>query len=324
MTKRKIKITKVNVTNFLSIAKHAFIAWRAKDPFRQSAVIAYFSIFSLPGLLILLIAIAGYFFGNEEVNAHLMEEINTTLGADSAEQVQFMITKSEDANISIWATMIGILTIIIGATGVFGELQKALNNIWEVKPRVNRSRFKRMLISRVFSFGLIISLSFILIASLVVSTLISVLGEWISHNFSESLLIVVQITNLIMTTAILSVMFAFMYKYLPDAKVLWRHVWIGAILTAILFELGKFLLELYFGRVDPGKGYGAGGAVILILLWVSYSSMIMYYGAEFTRAYVVLHSEKVEPTDVAVEANPEDFKAIGEPKAKKIEVKLKN
>ena len=124
-----MKITKLNISNLFWIAKHAFKSWRAKDPFRQSAVIAYYSIFSLPGLLILLIAIAGYFFGNEEVNAHLMNQIGTTLGEDSAKQVQFMITKSADAKISIWATIIGIITIFIGATGVFGEFQKALNAI---------------------------------------------------------------------------------------------------------------------------------------------------------------------------------------------------
>lgn len=269
-------VTKFKIRNFFKIAGKAFVSWRKKDPFRQSAVIAYYAIFSIPGLLILLISIAGYFFGQDQVSSHLMAQISSTLGAETADQVQTMIQKTTRVNISIWASIIGVITIFIGASGVFNELQKSLNTIWEVKPIAKRSKIVKLLISRLFSFGLIISMAFILMISLVVSAFLAAFGDWISGRFSESALIVLQVLTFITSTAILSFLFALMFKYLPDAKIKWNHVWIGALVTALLFELGKTLLEIYFCKTNPADGYGSGGSVILILLWVSYSSLIVF------------------------------------------------
>lgn len=301
MTKTKFKIR-----NFFKIAGKAFLSWRKKDPFRQSAVIAYYAIFSIPGLLMLLISIAGYFFGQDEVSSHLMGEITTTLGAETADQVQSMIHKTSEVKISLWAKIIGGITIIIGATGVFNEFQKSLNNIWEVKPLATKSRIKKIVVARLFSFGLILSLAFILMVSLVISAVLNAFGDWISGRFSESALIILQVLTFITSTAILAFLFALMFKYLPDAKIKWNHVWIGALVTALLFELGKTVLEIYFSKTTPEDGYGSGGSVILILLWVSYSSLIVFYGAEFTRAYVALHADPVEPTDIAVKVEKPD------------------
>jgi membrane protein len=295
---------KIIVGNIFIILKSAFKEWWAKDPFRESAVIAYYSIFSLPGLLVVIITLAGYIFGRDAVNNNVARQITETLGADTAVQIQNMIIKASVSNNSMWATIIGLLTIIIGATGVFAQFQKSLNTIWEVKTDPSKSGIWSIIRVRLFSFGMIISIAFILIVSLVISALISAFGNWLSGHFSDSFVILLQVVNFIISLNILALLFALMFKYFPDAKIKWHHVWTGAMVTAFLFEIGKFGLELYFGKANPGAGYGAAGSVILILLWVSYSSMIVLYGAEFTCAYAKIYSGKVAPSEIAIAEIP--------------------
>lgn len=283
----------------LKIFKEAFKEWWSKDPFRESAIIAYYSIFSLPGLLVVIVTLAGYFFGKEAVNTHLAEQITSAFGKDSAEQLQKMIEQASASKNSVLATIIGVITILVGATGVFAQFQKSLNTIWEVKAVESKSGIWTLIKVRLFSFGLIISIAFLLIISLVVSTMLSAFGTWITGHYPESVLILIQIINIIMSLAILTVLFALMFKIFPDAKIKWKHVWIGSIITAVLFEIGKFLLSIYFGKANPASGYGTAGSIVLILLWTSYSSMIVFYGAEFTRAYANLYSGEVPPSEIA-------------------------
>ncbi len=281
--------------NILTVSKTALKKWWAKDPFKESAVIAYYTIFSLPGLLIVIITVAGYFFGQEAVNGQIASQITSTMGADTAQQIQDIIAKGTESKNSFLATIIGVFTILVGATGVFVQFQKSINTIWEVKADESKSGILSLLKARLFSFGLIIAIAFILIASLVISATLSALGTWMTNYFSESLLIILQVINFILSLSILAVLFALMFKFFPDAKIKWRHVWIGSFVTAILFETGKAALGLYFGKADPGSGYGAAGSIILILLWVSYSSMIVFYGAEFTHAYAKIKDGKIAP-----------------------------
>lgn len=288
--------------NILTASKTAFKKWWAKDPFKESASIAYYAIFSLPGLLVVIVTVAGYFYEQEAVNGQIATQITSTMGAETALQIQDIIAKGTESKNSLLATIIGVLTILIGATGVFAQFQKSINTIWEVKADESKSGILSLLKARLFSFGLIIAVAFILIASLVISATLSALGSWLTNYFSESLYTLLQITNFIFSLSILAVMFAFMFKFFPDAKIKWSHVWIGSFLTAILFETGKTAIGLYFGKVDPGSGYGAAGSVILILLWVSYSSMIVFYGAEFTHAYAELKDGKVPPSENANKA----------------------
>ncbi|MEO6133459.1 MAG: YihY/virulence factor BrkB family protein, partial [Saprospiraceae bacterium] len=201
---------------------------------------------------------------------------------------------------SIWATILGIVTIIIGATGVFAQMQKSLNIIWEVKATTKKSGIWTLLRLRLFSFGMILSIGFLLLISLVVTSLIAATGDWVKLHWNSSLLWLFNILNIIVSLSIITTLFALMFKMVPDAKIKWRHVWIGAFVTALLFELGKNLLGLYFGKATPGSGYGAAGSVILILLWTSYSSMIVFFGAEFTKAYSDIHFGKVPPNEIAV------------------------
>jgi len=284
---------------FLNLLSASGSIWWKNDPFRESAVIAYYSIFSLPGLLVVIIALAGYFFGQDAVTGRLAAEFTSTMGADTALQIQGMTAKAGKMNNSVLASIFGMLTILVGATGVFVQLQESLNRIWEVKADETKSTIWTILRVRLFSFGLIVSIAFILMVSLVVSSLLSALNDWLSGKFPDSILVGVQILNFILSFLIITLLFALMYKFLPDAKIKWRHVWVGSILTALLFGIGKFGLGFYFGKANPGEGYGAAGSVILILLWVSYSSMIVLYGAEFTRGYANWRDGTILPVEHA-------------------------
>lgn len=291
---------KVNLKGIFKVFKTAFKEWNNKDPFRESAVIAYYSVFSLPGLMVVILTLAGYFFGRDAVNNHLASQITSTLGADTSVQIQEMVVKASETKNSIWAAIIGVITIIIGATGVFVQFQKSLNIIWEVKADETKSGILSIVKVRLFSFGLIISIAFILIVSLVVSASLTAFGGWLSANFSESLVVILQVVNFLLSLFILAFLFALMFKIFPDAKIKWKHVWIGAVVTALLFNLGKFGLSLYFGKANPGTGYGAAGSIILILLWVSYSSMIVLYGAEFTKVYAEMRDGVIPADENAV------------------------
>jgi membrane protein len=282
-----------------TVIKTSFKDWLAKDPFRESAVIAYYAIFSLPGLLVVIMTLAGYFFGREAVNNQVAAQFTSTMGAETAKQIQDMIVQASKLRNSLVATVIGIITILIGATGVFAEFQIALNNTWQVKLDTTKSGIWNIIRVRLFSFGLIVSIAFLLIVSLVISALISAFGDWLTGHFSDSFLLILQVLNIGLSFFILSILFALMFKFLPDAKIKWKHVWIGSFVTTFLFEIGKFALGFYFGKANPGTGYGAAGSVILIMLWVTYSSMIVLYGAEFTHAYANMFSGKVAPTEIA-------------------------
>jgi membrane protein len=290
---------KIPVGKIFKILKKALKGWWDKDPFRESAVIAYYAIFALPGLLVVILTTAGYFLGNDAVNNLISAQFTSTMGADTALQVQNIIVQASEAKNSLLATIIGIIVMLVGATGVFAQFQKSLNIIWEVKVDESKNGILSFLRIRLFSFGLIITIAFLLIVSLVISALLSAFGNWLSGYFSETFFVALQVVNFVLSFVILTVLFALMFKFLPDAKIKWKHVWIGSVFTAFLFGIGKFGLGLYFGKLNPEIGYGAAGSIILIMLWVSYSSMIVFFGAEFTRAYADFISGRVAPTEIA-------------------------
>ena len=280
-------IMQLNLKNIGKLFKSAYKAWNEKDPFRQSAVIAYYAIFSIPGLLVLIIAITGYFFGKDAVNQNIIAQISSTMGPDTAASIKDILIKSSHSNSSVLGSIIGIGVLLMGATGVFVELQKSLNDIWHVK-LVKKSGILPILKARLFSFGLILAIAFLLLISLVVSTGLSALSDLIktyTSNFT-----------------------AMMFKILPDAKIEWKHVWMGSLLTGLLFTIGKTALAFYFGKANPGSNYGAAGSVILMLLWVSYSSMIVFFGAEFTAAYARRFSGRVAPSEIAKAVPPQEIK----------------
>jgi membrane protein len=275
-----------------------FTSWNDKDPFRQSAVIAYYAIFSIPGLLVLVISIAGYFFGNDVVNRNILEQISSTMGSETSIQISQILIKSTESKSTIWGSIIGVVILLVGATGVFVELQKSLNFIWHVEVIPKKGIFT-VLKARLFSFGLILAIAFLLLVSLVVSTALSSMADWIKVYSNDSTIAFFNVLNFIFSFAVISVLFALMFKILPDAKIKWKHVWLGSIVTGILFTVGKTILAFYFSTANPASVYGVAGSVILILLWVSYSSMILFFGAEFTAAYAKFYNGVIPPTAIA-------------------------
>lgn len=283
-----------------TVLKTAFTKWWSRDPFKESSVIAYTAIFSLPGLLVVVVTMSGYFFGSELVTTHIHRNIASVMGVETADQIQQMILFSMRSKDSLWASLLGLVTILIGATGVFVQLQKSLNIIWEVEARPYKSGIWKLIKLRLFSFGLILSIAFVLLISLVITSFLAAAGDWLKLHWSPTFIWIFNVVNVLGTLLFITVLFALMFKILPDAKIKWQYVWLGAFITTILFLLGKTLLGLYFGKAEPGSGYGTAGSVILILLWTSYSSMIFFYGAEFTKAYSLQYYGTVPANEVAV------------------------
>ncbi|HEY0030990.1 MAG TPA: YihY/virulence factor BrkB family protein [Bacteroidia bacterium] len=281
------------------ITKKTSVSWYNSDPFRQAAVISYYAIFSIPALLVIVITTAGFFFGEEAVSGAISGQISSVMGNETAQQIEDIVAKSSQTQTSIIATIIGIITLILGATGVFVQLQKSLDLIWEVEPKAEKALLKSLK-DRLFSFGLIMSIGFLLLISLLISAGLSVLSEWIRGIMPDVMMVLFRVLSFVISFGVVTVLFALMFRILPDVKIRWRDVWLGAMITSLLFVAGKFLLGLYFGKADPGSAYGAAGSIILIMLWVNYSSMIVFYGAEFTKQYALHHGREIEPKRDAV------------------------
>lgn len=289
-----------NVKSYFAMLKTTFKQWNEREPFNNSIIIAYYTIFSLPGLLVILINIAGYFFGAEAVTKQLSGQIGGLVGGDTAKSVQDMIANAQKTGGTTLSTILSVATLLFGATGVFYQLQQMLNKIWEVKPKPKESAILKLIKDRVFSFGLILVVGFLLLVSLVLSAALSALSGWVEAHVSEAFLVVFKVLDILVSIGVVTVLFAAIFKFLPDAKIKWRDVWHGAIMTSILFVIAKFLLGLYFGNSDPGSTYGAAGSIILIMLWVNYAGLILLFGAEFTQVYARAHGRNVKPTEAAV------------------------
>lgn len=221
------------------------------------------------------------------------------IGSNTAKDIEAIIANASVHKDFTFTSMVGIFTLIFGATGVFYQLQQTLNLIWEVKPEPKRKLLK-MVVDRLFSFGLILAVGFLLLVSLILSTLLSVLSNWVAVYFSDIFNIVFRLIDFTFSLGVITLLFAAIFKFLPDAVIPWRYVWIGALVTALLFVLAKLALGFYFSHSDPASAYGAAGTVILIMLWVSYAGLILLFGAEFTRIYADACGEKIKPVDFAV------------------------
>ncbi|MBJ7882358.1 YihY/virulence factor BrkB family protein [Gelidibacter salicanalis] len=275
---------KFKLKHLPSLFANAFKAWNDDDPWRLSAVVAYYAVLSLPGLIVILINVVGSIWGPEIVQGHLTDEISTVLGQDAADTIKVMITETLNTEKNIISTLIGIASIIFGATGVFYQLQISLNKIWKIEDS-GKFSFKRLLTDRARSFAFILVIGFLLLISFMVTAILGALNTYIKEMFPNIVLYVAYLLDLILSVSVVTTLFALMFKYMPDTQIRWKTVWIGAFITAILFTLGKYLLGLYFGTANPGSTYGAAGTIVLILLWVSYSCLIFFYGAAFTRVF---------------------------------------
>ncbi|MCW3104048.1 MAG: ribonuclease [Bacteroidetes bacterium] len=290
---------KKHISNFWEISKKTVVAWNKADPFRQGAIISYYAIFSIPALLVIIISAAGYFFGKEAVSGEISNQVTAAMGADTAKQIEEMVANSSENKNSVLAAIIGVITLLVGATGVFVQLQKSLDLIWEVEVKAKKAWLKSLK-DRLFSFGLILSIGFLLLISLLISAGLAAFSGWIKASLPDFMMAVFFVISFAVNFAVLTVLFALMFRILPDARVRWKDVWLGAMITALLFIAGKFALGLYFGKANPGSAYGAAGSIILLMLWVNYSSMILFLGAEYTKQFALHFGHEIEPAKDAV------------------------
>lgn len=295
------------IRNFWQMLKETFRQWSEREPFNNSVVLAYFTIFSLPGLLVIIINVAGYFFEREQVMEKLTTQIQTTVGGTSADDIQRIVSnaETEDKSANTLSYILSFATLLFGATGIFYNLQQILNKMWEVKPKP-KQKILKLIRDRVFSFGLVLVVGFLLLVSLVLSAMLSAISEWVQSHVSEAFHVVFRFLDILLSLGVITLLFAAIYRFLPDAKIRWKDVWAGAIMTSVLFTIAKFLLGIYFGNSDPGSTYGAAGTIVLIMLWVSYAGMILLFGAEFTQVYARFHGRRIEPSDFAQPADPDD------------------
>lgn len=285
-----------------SLIVDTYRSWMSNDPFRSSAVVAYYAILSLPALLVIIVNVVGAVWGTEIVQGKLTEEFSMALGSDAATSIKTMIEETQSVEKSTLSSIIGISILLFAATGVVYHLKISLNAIWRIKPDP-QAKIKKVIIDRVLSFAFILAIGFLLLISFIVTAAISVLNDFIRKVLPDVLLYAAYTIDFLISIAIISVLFGLMFKYLPDAMVKWPSVKIGAVLTALLFVLGKSALGYYFGLAEPGSTYGAAGTIVLILLWVSYSCLILFFGAEFTYNYAERFGHGIKPNSRAVKEN---------------------
>lgn len=260
----------------------------------MSAVVAYYSVLSLPALMIIIINVVGIIWGRELVQGEILREISYAMGPDTGEAIKTMISESRQEDKNFISSIIGIATLLYGATGVFNQFQISFNKIWEVTSE-DSFNFLKLVLNRIKSFGFILIVGFLLLVSFILTSGISVLKDYIRSRLPDEVIYITYITDVILSIGIISVLFAIMFRFMPDKEIGWKEVWPGAIFTAFLFVIGKFLLGLYFGEAEPGSTYGAAGSVVLVLLWVFYSSLIVFFGAHFTKVYSDVYIRKLYP-----------------------------
>ena len=275
----------MKVPGFLRIFWRALQAWWKDDVPRLGASLAYYTLFALAPMLLIAIAIAGQAFGREAVRGQLVGEIDGLLGREAASAIQTLLQGATRSGSGILATIVGGVTFILTSTGAFLELQTAFNTIWRVKPKPGAG-LKRFLLNRAQSFGLVLSVGFLLLVSLLISAALSAAADWLERQAPIAAAFWV-VVNLLVSLGVITVLFALLFKYLPDVELGWRDVWTGAIATSVLFTVGKFFIGLYIGRSSTASSYGAAGSILVLLLWVYYSAQIFLFGAEFTEVYAV-------------------------------------
>ncbi|MGB5981674.1 MAG: YihY/virulence factor BrkB family protein [Nonlabens sp.] len=280
------------------------VQWNKDDVWQLSAAVAYYAILSLPGLLVILIYIIGHVWEQDVATGRLTSELSSMIGYDAADELTKMLQNARLDKDGWIANLIGISTLAFAATGVFYQLQLALNKIWKLK--INpKTPWWKILTDRAKSFGFILVIGFLSLISFVASAVISILQNWIENNFADYLGSLALAVNFLLSLSIISFLFGLMFRFLPDANVRRQDIWPGALLTGILFELGKLLLGMYFSHASPGSAYGAAGIVILILLWVSYSCLILFFGAEFIKSYADRFGHGIIPSSKALKFKEE-------------------
>ncbi|HLJ94443.1 MAG TPA: YihY/virulence factor BrkB family protein [Gemmataceae bacterium] len=285
----------MGVKKWWQLVKDSASEWMNDKAPRLGAALAYYTVFSIAPLLVLVIAVAGFVFGQDAVQGQLAAQIQDLVGEQGAQAIQTMVAGASKPGSGIIATALSIILLIVGAIGLFGELQDALNTIWEVQPKP-RSALWGFLRERLLSFSMVLGSIFLLLVSLVISTILTALaslwGDW-------QVSIIGHVLSVIGSLIVITLLFAMIYRYLPDAKIAWSDVWLGAAVTAVLFTIGKFLIGLYLGRSSVSSAYGAAGSLAVLLIWLYYAAQIFLFGAEFTKVYADKYGSRIVPAENA-------------------------
>jgi len=288
----------MNLKAILALLQETFQEWSNDKASRLSAALAYYTIFSIAPLLIIVIAIAGAVFGEEAASGQIFAQIQGLVGEAGAKVIQEAIKNASQPKQGAIASIISIVVLIFGATGLFTELQDALNTIWEVQQKPGRA-VKNMVRTRFLSFAMVLGIGFLLLVSLVVSGVLAALVGYF-NNLIPGIDFIWQIVNFLLGFAISTVLFGLIFKVLPDVKITWSDVWIGAAITSLLFSFGRFLLGQYLGNGSFGSTYGAAGSVVVVIAWVYYAAQILFFGAEFTQVYARRYGSQIVPADNAI------------------------
>jgi len=294
---------------------------------KLSGSLAYSTVFSIAPFLIVMISLFGIFLGREAMEGKIYEQLNSFFGSGTAAQLQEIIKNASLSGKSKTAAIVGSIILFIGATAIFSEIQDSINSIWGIKPKPKKGWLK-FIRNRFLSFSVIIGLGFLLLVSLVVTAMIEAFNEKLQIWFPDISIIIFYILNLIITLAVVALIFGVIFKVLPDADIQWKDVIYGALFTAFLFMLGKFGLTFYISKSNIGSSFGAAGSLVILLVWVYYSSLILYFGAEFTKAWAVKFGEPIRPNDYAVTVKTLDVETghatIQDKEEKLSEVKTEN
>jgi len=290
---------KKHILDGFTILKAAFNGFMDDMALKYSASLSFYTIFSLAPLLLLVISLAGIFLGRDAIQGKIFSEINGLVGNDTAKQIQDMIKHLEMSGKSTISVIIGVVTLLIGATTVFGEIQESINIIWQVKAKPKKAWLK-LVKNRLLSGSLIISLGFLLMVSLIINGALLAVSDRLKTFLPDITVVVFNIINVVTSFIVITVLFGVIFKVLPDVKINWKDVRSGAIFTSVLFMLGRLVIGIYVGMSANSSTYGAAGSLIAILLWVYYSAVILYFGAEFTKAYADFYGKQIQPAAYAV------------------------
>lgn len=277
-----------------ALLKNSAIEWWRDNTFRLAAALAFYTIFSVAPILLIAVGGASLFFSRATAVNRVVDEIRRLIGEQGAAAVRQVLESSAGLGQGAWAITVGVVTLILGSSVVFGELQSALNHIWGVKSEVRRGLILDLVLDRLRSFSIALGVGFLLLVSLVLSAALSALQDYLT-NWMPSVPWLWQAGNITISFFVVAVLFAMIYKFLPDVQIEWRDVWIGAVVTSFLFNGGKYLISLYLGHTALGSAFGAAGSFAVLLVWIYYSGLISFFGAEFTQVYARRRGRQIRP-----------------------------
>ena len=290
---------KITFKGVWEVLKDSFTGFSNDNVTKLGGSLAYFTVFSVGPLLVVIISLCGIFLGREAIEGQIYSQLDNFMGKDTAKQLQEIIQKAAISGKSTIAATIGIATLLVGATSIFAEIQDSINSIWGIKAKPKKGWLK-IIQNRFLSFSVIVSLGFLLLVSLAVTTVLDGFNQRLQAAFPEVTVVLFYILNQLVTFAVITTLFGVIFKVLPDAKIQWKDVLAGSMITALLFMLGKFGISFYISKTQVGSTYGAAGSLVVLLVWIYYSSLILYFGAEFTKAYAMKFGAEIHPNDYAI------------------------